>query len=321
LKKEAPVAVEEVKEPVKEEKKDDLQLSLANMQASRNDGLTKQLSELSAKFDKLAEKYEKKKIAKAMKAKPKEEAKPKPKVKFVPTPEPGDEEYEYYSEEEPHHLLHARQEADQLLHQDRHYLQELSRKFRKGFQWDNIDERSNFNWSILNAYKWGRVINLTRRNTPRNPRRLPSRRRIRSLRSIGTSPRNPILEGRRNLVIIEILTERRKIKLLRTLSLMKLLCLSSKDSVKDLRLRSGHVTFCMPIRFWIPLGFYEFLTNRRKEEKIPSIDPIGRLRIHIEQTRPDMGSRHSAVLLGSSQSERLAISLAVFDLSLSLHHQ
>jgi hypothetical protein len=93
LKKEV-VVEEEVKEPVKEEKKDDLQLSWANMQASKNDGLTKQLSELSAKFDKLAEKYEKKKIAKAMKAQPKEA----PKPKFVPAPE--HEEYEYYTDEE-----------------------------------------------------------------------------------------------------------------------------------------------------------------------------------------------------------------------------
>jgi hypothetical protein len=94
LKEEAPVE-EEVKEPVKEEKKDDLQLSWANMQASKNDGLTKQLTELSAKFDLLAEKYEKKKKAKAMKAKPKEA----PKPKFVATPD--NDEYEYYSEDEP----------------------------------------------------------------------------------------------------------------------------------------------------------------------------------------------------------------------------
>jgi hypothetical protein len=85
------VVVEEKKEPVKEEKKEDLELSWANMQASHNDGLAKQLAELSSKFDKISEKYEEKKKAKA-KPKP-----PKPK----PKPQPKETEYEYYSDDEP----------------------------------------------------------------------------------------------------------------------------------------------------------------------------------------------------------------------------
>jgi hypothetical protein len=82
-----PAPVEEKKEPVKEEKKNDLELSWANMQASHNDGLMKQLTELSSKFDKLSEKYEEKKKAKA---------KPKPKK-----PKPKETEYEYYSDDDP----------------------------------------------------------------------------------------------------------------------------------------------------------------------------------------------------------------------------
>jgi hypothetical protein len=81
VKIEAPVEV-----PVEEKKKDDLQLEWANMKASKNDGLAKQLAELSSKFDQMAEKYEEKKKSKALKAKPKEE----PKV----------EEAEYYTDEE-----------------------------------------------------------------------------------------------------------------------------------------------------------------------------------------------------------------------------
>jgi hypothetical protein len=73
-------------------KKDNLELSWANMQASANDGLSKQLAELSAKFEKISEKYEE---AKKEKAKPK---KPKPKVKLPPPP--PQEEYEYYTDEE-----------------------------------------------------------------------------------------------------------------------------------------------------------------------------------------------------------------------------
>jgi hypothetical protein len=77
--------VEEKPEPVKEEKKDNLELSWANMQASKSDGLMKQLTELSSRFDQLAEKYEEKKKANAIKAKPKEPVK----------------EYEYCSDDEP----------------------------------------------------------------------------------------------------------------------------------------------------------------------------------------------------------------------------
>jgi hypothetical protein len=84
---------EPVKEVVKEPVKEDLQLSWANMQASANDTLTKQLIELSGKFDKLAGKYEEKKKAKAIKQK-----KPKPKKEVKPKKE---EEYEYYSDEPP----------------------------------------------------------------------------------------------------------------------------------------------------------------------------------------------------------------------------
>jgi hypothetical protein len=86
------VVVEEKKEPVKEDKKEDLELSWANMPASKNDGLMKQLAELSNKFDQMAEKYEEKKKAKAIKAKPKKE----PPVKANKL-----EEYEYYSDSEP----------------------------------------------------------------------------------------------------------------------------------------------------------------------------------------------------------------------------
>jgi hypothetical protein len=86
--KNAEPVIEEKKETVKEEKKDDLQMTWANMQASVNDGLAKQLTEPSAKFDTLAGKYEEKKKAKAVKPKK------KPKPKKV-------EEYEYYSDDEP----------------------------------------------------------------------------------------------------------------------------------------------------------------------------------------------------------------------------
>jgi hypothetical protein len=95
--KSEPIVVEEKKEePPKEPKKEDLELSWANMAASKNDGLTKQLAELSSKFDQLAEKYEEKKKAKAIKAKPKKEPPVKPNKL---------EEYEYYSDDEPPYPL------------------------------------------------------------------------------------------------------------------------------------------------------------------------------------------------------------------------
>jgi hypothetical protein len=93
-----PLKTEPIVEPVKEEpppketKKDNLELSWANMPASQNDSLSKQLAMLSSKFDQLAEKYEEKKKAKAIKAKPKEA----PPVKANQL-----EEYEYYSDSEP----------------------------------------------------------------------------------------------------------------------------------------------------------------------------------------------------------------------------
>jgi hypothetical protein len=90
--KSEPIAVAPEPEPPKEVKKDDLELSWANMPASKNDGLSKQLAEPSSKFDQLAEKYEEKKKAKALKAKPKKE--PPEKANKL-------EEYEYYSDDEP----------------------------------------------------------------------------------------------------------------------------------------------------------------------------------------------------------------------------
>jgi hypothetical protein len=91
FKAEVVAPVPEVKEePPKEPKKDDLELSWANMPASKSDGLAKQLAELSSKFDQMAEKYEEKKKAKALKAKPKREIEPEP-----------EKEYEYYSDDEP----------------------------------------------------------------------------------------------------------------------------------------------------------------------------------------------------------------------------
>jgi hypothetical protein len=84
-KEEDPVVEEEPAPPPK--KKNDLELTWANTQA-RNDKLTDMLAELSAKFDKLADKREKAKTrARAKKAAEKE-------------PEPV-KEYEYYSDDEP----------------------------------------------------------------------------------------------------------------------------------------------------------------------------------------------------------------------------
>jgi hypothetical protein len=101
------------KEPVKEveppkeapKEKKDLELSWANMQATTSDALTKQLTELSEKFDKLSEKYEEKKKAKSRVARlVKKLQKPKPK----PVAKPKEEEYEYYSDDEPVPVPQAR---------------------------------------------------------------------------------------------------------------------------------------------------------------------------------------------------------------------
>jgi outer membrane murein-binding lipoprotein Lpp len=89
-KKEEPVVEAPV---VEEKKKDDLELTWANTQA-RNDKLADLITELSAKFDKLDEKREKaKERARLAKLKAKKEA-PKPIAK-------KEEEYSYYSDDEP----------------------------------------------------------------------------------------------------------------------------------------------------------------------------------------------------------------------------